>query len=142
MSAVPTQLLPHVFKPGNPGRVNGSQNKLTSYVRTVLAGAFHTIGGEEAFARWAAANPTEFYTRLWIRLLPDSSQLSDDEREKVLNAMLGVPQVLTQLYEGEVVEDAQIDSKTHDGQNVDTSTASPAPQGSTISPPDVPNVAP
>lgn len=103
MGAIPAQLAPYAFKPGQHtvGRVAGNPNKLTSYVRNVLAGAFHKIGGEEAFVQWAQNNPTDFYCRLWIKLLPDSSQLSEEEREKVLDAMLGVQKVLTQEYKGE-----------------------------------------
>lgn len=137
MSAVPTQLQPYAFKAGNPGRVNGSQNKISSYVRLVLAGTFDAVGGIEAFQKWAKDNPTDYYCRLWIKLLPDSSQLSEDEREKVLNAMLGVPQVLTQLYEGELVKDTEIKPESQVEQSVDTSQASPVAPSEAISPPDV-----
>lgn len=114
------------FKPGNPGRPTGSENKLSKYVRHVLAGAFAEIGGEEAFVEWARENKTDYYTKLWIKLLPDSSQLSDDEREKVMNAMLGVPQVLTQLYEGEIVKDATSgESKRETVDTGDNSGGSP-----------------
>lgn len=91
---------PYQFKAGNKGRPPGP-NKLTQFLREVMGSTFHKIGGADAFAEWAAANRTDFYTKLWIKLLPDSSQLSDDEREKVLDAMLGVQKVITQVYDGD-----------------------------------------
>lgn len=128
-----------LFKPGERrvGRAVGTPNKLTTYVRNVLAGAFAHCGGEEAFFAWAKSHPTHFYTKLWIKLLPDSSQLSDDEREKVLDAMLGVQKVITQLYTGESEEkviDAQITQESQSSPSPAPSGASTNGSGATISP--------
>lgn len=144
MGAIPAQLAPYAFKPGQHtvGRVAGNPNKLTSYVRNVLAGAFHKIGGEEAFVQWAQNNPTDFYCRLWIKLLPDSSQLSEDEREKVLDAMLGVQKVLTQEFTGAEAMNAEIKQESTVVQSVDTPPASTVGPSDTISPPRDPNPAP
>lgn len=140
MGAIPAQLAPFAFKPGQHtvGRVAGNPNKLTSYVRNVLAGAFNKIGGEEAFVEWAQKNPTDFYCRLWIKLLPDSSQLSEEEREKVLDAMLGVQRVITAEYSG----NAEIDAKSTVATSQTAADASTDAPQSTISPQDVPNPAP
>jgi hypothetical protein len=104
----PPQLVPYRFKPNNAGRPPGP-NKLTQFLREVMGSTFHKIGGPEAFAEWAMTHKTEFYTKLWIKLLPDSSQLSEEEREKVIDAMIGVQKVITQVYTGEEqVKEAEV----------------------------------
>lgn len=51
------------------GRPKGSVNKTTASVKAALTAAFDAIGGDEALATWAQANPTEFY-KLWAKMLP------------------------------------------------------------------------
>jgi hypothetical protein len=68
----PTQPKKPGKKPGSPktgGRKKGTPNKAGVEVKAALERAFSTIGGHAAFARWAKANPTEFY-KLWTKLLP------------------------------------------------------------------------
>lgn len=137
---VPQQLAPYAFKQGNPGRPPGP-NKLTQFLREVMGSTFHLIGGPEAFAEWAAAHRTEFYTKLWIKLLPDSSQLSEEEREKVLDAMLGVQRVITQEFTGTVVE-AEIKQESPSSASPPMSAASTNGPQSTIPPSDVSKVKP
>lgn len=55
-------------RPG-AGRKLGVPNRLTTEVKEVLENAFANIGGEKAFAKWAADNRTEFY-KLWGKMLP------------------------------------------------------------------------
>ena len=125
---------PWHFQPGNPGRPPGP-NKLTQFLREVMGSTFHRIGGIDAFAEWASQNKTDFYTKLWIKLLPDSSQLNEQEREKVLDAMLGVQKVLTQEFTEQSAVDAEIEQKTQSVQSVDTSQASTDAPVPPISPP-------
>ena len=51
------------------GRQVGTPNKLTSTFREAVLLAYQNIGGHEAFSKWAAENPTEFY-RIAARLIP------------------------------------------------------------------------
>ena len=147
MAGAPAQFL---FKPGERlvGRAVGTPNKLTAFVRNVLAGAFHKIGGEEMFVQWAKNNPTDFYCRLWIKLLPEANDLSDEERGRVLDAMMGVQNVMTQLYDvaelknAEMVPTSEIDAKTQvDAPQLPPTASTDAPQ-TTISPKDLSKPAP
>lgn len=61
-------------KPG-PGRPKGSQNKLTRSAREAFLYAFEAIGGMDALAKWAKANPAEFY-RLYGRLIPTEQNIT------------------------------------------------------------------
>ena len=59
------------FQPGNTvGRKPGVPNKMTAACREALQLAFEGIGGLPALIAWAKENRTEFYTKVWIRLLP------------------------------------------------------------------------
>ena len=52
------------------GRAKGTPNRTTRSAREAIEYAFNESGGAEALATWARANRTEFYTRLFVRLLP------------------------------------------------------------------------
>lgn len=61
-------------KPPNAGkgRPKGSPNKLTKSAREAFQLAFAVLnrsGSKNTLAKWAAANPTEFY-KLYARLIP------------------------------------------------------------------------
>ena len=59
------------FQPGNSlGRKPGVPNKMTAACREALQLAFEGIGGLPALIAWAKKNPTEFYSKIWIKLLP------------------------------------------------------------------------
>ena len=51
------------------GRQKGTPNRITGAFREAVLLAYENIGGHEAFSRWAAQNPTEFY-RIAARLIP------------------------------------------------------------------------
>lgn len=51
------------------GRQAGTPNKTTANVKAVLEEAFERLGGVEALAEWATANPGEFY-KIWSKLIP------------------------------------------------------------------------
>ena len=58
-------------KPGNTvGRKPGVPNKITAECREAIQLAFEGIGGVEALTVWAKENRTNFYTKVWVRLLP------------------------------------------------------------------------
>lgn len=60
------------FAKGNKlgGRKKGSVNKLTAAVKGAIQTVFAGLGGSDKLLEWAKENPAEFYTKLWIKLLP------------------------------------------------------------------------
>src|SRR5215475_8673140 len=60
------------------GRRKGTPNRLTGTFREAVLLAYEIIGGHEAFSKWAAENPTEFY-RIAARLIPTEVKCSDGE---------------------------------------------------------------
>ncbi len=55
---------------GNPaGKPKGTPNKLSASAKENIALVFDRMGGVEGMAKWAKANPTEFY-KIYPRLLP------------------------------------------------------------------------
>lgn len=49
------------------------------YARECVLVAFEMIGGVERMASWAAANPTEFYTRLYAKVITREVEVSASE---------------------------------------------------------------
>lgn len=130
----PAQLVPYAFKPGNPGRPPGSLGDASRFVKAAITGCFEDIGGYEAFVDWAKTHPTQFYTKIWPKMLPSAEGLPDDDKMTLLKAMLAVPKVMTQMYEGEIVANAQIAQESQVAASpAPTQASSVAPQ-STISP--------
>ena len=66
----------------NSGRKKGSQTKQTVAVKQCIINAFEHIGGWEKLAEWAAANRKEFYTQIWVKVLPISMDV--DQTIKIL----------------------------------------------------------
>ena len=60
------------------GRQVGTPTKLTSTFREAVLLAYQNIGGHEAFSKWAAENPTEFY-RIAARLIPNEIKDTSNE---------------------------------------------------------------
>lgn len=59
------------------GRQKGSVNRTTANVKAVLEEAFERLGGVEALAAWAQANPGPFYS-LWGKLVPRDLKVEAD----------------------------------------------------------------
>ncbi len=57
------------------GRGAGVQNKTSTEIKQAIELVFDEIGGIPAFAAWAEANPTTFYTALWGKLLPTAVKI-------------------------------------------------------------------
>jgi hypothetical protein len=60
-------------RPANAGRRKGTPNKRTVYVREVLEGAAHSIGGRKRLIAWIRERPENeyaFWTSMYMRLLP------------------------------------------------------------------------
>tara|TARA_R110002020_G_scaffold341887_3_gene556453 strand:+ start:1903 stop:2157 length:255 start_codon:yes stop_codon:yes gene_type:complete len=52
------------------GRKKGTPNKQTVAVKQCILNAFEHIGGVANLAAWAEANPTDFYTKMWVKVMP------------------------------------------------------------------------
>lgn len=63
----------------NSGRSKGSKTKWSREVKDAVLDVFEDIGGRTEFALWAAANRTEFYTKIYNKLLPKDINLSASE---------------------------------------------------------------
>jgi hypothetical protein len=75
------------FQKGVPkigGRQKGTPNRLTTTFREAVILAFDRIGGHQAFAQWAADNPTEFY-RIASRLIPAEMGAKDEKIIVIVN---------------------------------------------------------
>ena len=70
------------------GRVKGTPNKLTSSFKTAVQIAYEQIGGHEAFAEWARANPSDFY-KIAARLIPAERAEPDDSGSRIVNIVIG-----------------------------------------------------
>ena len=56
------------------------------YARSAILTAFEMIGGVEAMARWAMDNRSEFYTRLFARIV--GRETAEEERRNTVEAVL------------------------------------------------------
>ncbi len=59
-------------KPGERrgGRQKGSVNKVTKAAKEAIAECFERMGSIDALTTWAMANPKEFYTIIWPKIIP------------------------------------------------------------------------
>lgn len=134
---------PWLFKLGNNGKPAGTLNKSTAYVKAAIIGTFEAIGGFDFFVQWAKNNPTDFYTKILIKLIPEKLQPSDDATlRKVIDfSKLSASEfavfkaLMTKAAPVEATR--EIEAESQSVQSVDTSTASPVPRTDTISGADV-----
>lgn len=89
-------LLPAVPAVATPmrgfGDLDGSViQHIGPYARECVMTAYHMIGGTERLADWADRNPTEFYTRLFTKVIT---------REVEVTAGSGIEELLAQLDRG------------------------------------------
>jgi len=75
------------------------------YAREAVLLAFEMIGGVERMASWAEANPTEFYTRLFTKVIT---------REVEVSASQGVEDLLARLDNPLTVIPAHSEHSHHD----------------------------
>ena len=66
-----------------PGRPPGMPNRLTTAFRDALRAVYEDIGGNEAFAKWARENRSDFY-KICARLIPTEVNVRDAERLTVI----------------------------------------------------------
>lgn len=51
-------------------KVGSGSGLRSSRAKTCIENVFHLLGGIEAMTAWARENPTDFYTKVWVKLLP------------------------------------------------------------------------
>lgn len=85
------------------GRQKGTPNKSTAAFKQAVLAAFEGIGGLDRFTRWANRHPTEFYTRIAVRLIPHEVGISAKVRIEDKRAVLRqIPDaVLNEIVDGE-----------------------------------------
>ena len=66
------------------GWTKGTPNKLTASAREAIELAFEGLGGVQALTDWAAANKSEFYGRVWTRILPTKISGDPDTRTPIV----------------------------------------------------------
>lgn len=74
------------------GRKAGVPNKATAAVKEGILLCYSGIGGDDAFQQWARANPTEFYTKIYVKVLPLQLGGTDGEPLKSLTFKWQEPQ--------------------------------------------------
>lgn len=52
------------------GRTAGTPNKQTKAVKQCILNAFEHIGGVQNLAKWAMENQTDFYTKMYVKVMP------------------------------------------------------------------------
>jgi len=67
----------------NSGPKKGSKHKQTVAVKQCVLNAFEHIGGVQNLVKWAKENETEFYTKMWIKILPNEISGPDGERLQI-----------------------------------------------------------
>ncbi len=91
-------------KSGNPnpqgnkgkGRKKGVPNKLTKGARQAIEEAFKGLGGVAALKRWAETDPESFYTKVWVKILPQdinakvaARTMTSEEADAIVDEALG-----------------------------------------------------
>ena len=85
------------------GRKKGTPNKLTGTFREAVCLAYESIGGHEAFAKWAAENRTDFY-RIAARLIPTENK--DHDREGITVIIQGPREAIDKTKNPEIMASA------------------------------------
>jgi hypothetical protein len=74
---------PRGVKPPGSGRKKGSHGSKGAATRDMIIDAFLAFGGGPAFAVWAKENATDFYTKLYAKLIPVEQHLSGPNGEPI-----------------------------------------------------------
>lgn len=74
--------------PAVPDSAGGLMVSAGKYARSVVLGVFEQIGGQDAMAEWASANPSEFYTKLFAKTITrEVEERRVDSVEDLLDAV-------------------------------------------------------
>lgn len=66
------------------GRRKGQPNKITGDVKKAIQFAFEEIGGISNLSNWARDNRTEFYTKVWVKIIPKDINVNSQTLEDLL----------------------------------------------------------
>lgn len=79
------------------GRPKGVPNKVTAGTKAAIEAAFQGIGGVQALQKWAKDNPEAFYTKVWVRILPQdinakvaARTMTPEEADAIVDEALGL----------------------------------------------------
>lgn len=79
------------------GRKKGVPNRLTKGAKEAIQEAFKGVGGVAALQRWAKDNPEAFYTKVWVRILPQdvnakiaARTMTPEEADAIVDEALGL----------------------------------------------------
>jgi hypothetical protein len=71
-------------KSNNPkGKPVGTKSRQTVAVKQCILNAFEHIGGVKNLVKWAQENETEFYTKMWVKVMPQEITGEDGEDIKI-----------------------------------------------------------
>lgn len=77
---------------GKPrGRRLGRPSGRKRLVSANIVAVFHRLGGRDALLEWARENPADFYTKLYVKLLPTQIQGTGPNGEHLLRAISDTP---------------------------------------------------
>jgi hypothetical protein len=78
-----------------PGRPKGVPNVLSGQAKDNIAAVFDRLGGIDEMVKWAEAHKTEFYTRVYPRLLPMTVSGSLEHVQQAERASADLERILT-----------------------------------------------
>lgn len=61
------------------GRQKGTPNKSTVAVKAAIDAVYKGLGGVKAMIEWAKENPGEFYTKVWVKTLPQKIEATGED---------------------------------------------------------------
>lgn len=85
-----------------PGRPAGTPNKVSAQAKDNILQVFQRLGGVTEMTKWAKANKTIFYSRIYARLLPKDVTVGADAGLEDLLADLAASR--NTVVEGEFTE--------------------------------------
>ena len=65
----------------------GTRNKMARECKEMIATCFENIGGIDGLTKWAKENPSEFYCRMYVRLIGVEVDAKSDHRQVVYNTI-------------------------------------------------------
>ncbi len=101
-----TSFKPGCKRPPGAGRRPGTPNRFTT-LKQKFDDAYWAIGGDEAFAAWAKAHQTQYYTLL-AKMLPNRVENSPPERPDL--SELSDEQLMAIIKGAEPVQEADANS--------------------------------
>lgn len=108
--------VPKQRSPSMPQAMQGEIfNNVGKYARGAVLFAFQEMGGPEALATWAEANPDEFYTKLFTKIVAKESEVKHTRTiDDLMDALDGNYEVVDD--HGEVIDTPVMDTAAGPGR--------------------------